>query len=194
MATTSGFNPLKMFKPGGPWEMVERLQRVNYGQPPYSTRYPMLARLAEDFAKGEQDALQRTLPKDNIIRCNISTGPHFLGLGAQTGLTEVKVENNLISNSMVLTGSPTGDGHARTYAYDDKTIETILERTGNIIRFADPGLVQVQHGLGIDDLAVLVVLQPLDVAGGAVGQGSGQAGNGRDVRHAAQGRSSRLGR
>jgi hypothetical protein len=132
---------MKMFKLGGPWEMAERLQRVNYDQPPYSTRYPMLARLAEDFAKGEQDAFQRTLPKDNIIRCNVSTGPHFLGLGAQAGLTDVRVEKNLIGNSVVLTGSPTGDGHARTYAHDDKTIESILERTGNIIRFADPGLV-----------------------------------------------------
>jgi len=143
-ARTFRFNvwgDMKMFKLGGPWEMAERLQRVNYDQPPYSTRYPMLARLAEDFAKGEQDAFQRTLPKDNIIRCNVSTGPHFLGLGAQAGLTDVRVEKNLIGNSVVLTGSPTGDGHARTYAHDDKTIESILERTGNIIRFADPGLV-----------------------------------------------------
>ena len=119
--------------------MVERLQRMKYDRPPYSTRYPMLAGLAEDFAKGEQDSFQRTLPKDNIIRCNISTGPHFLGLGAQASLAGVKVEKNLIANSMVLTGSPTGDGHTKTYAHDDKTIEAVLDKTGNIIRFADPG-------------------------------------------------------
>ncbi|MCK5801459.1 MAG: right-handed parallel beta-helix repeat-containing protein, partial [Lentisphaeria bacterium] len=41
----------KKFQKGGNWRMVERLAEVKYDQPPYSTRYPMLARLAADFAK-----------------------------------------------------------------------------------------------------------------------------------------------
>ncbi len=143
-ARTFRFNvwgDMKMFKPGGPWEMAERLDRVKYDQPPYSTRYPMLAGLAADFAKGGQDEFQRTLPKDNIIRCNISTGPHFLGLGAQASLADVRLEKNLICNSVVMTGSPTGDGHATTYAHDDKEIQKVLGKTGNVIRFDAPGLV-----------------------------------------------------
>ncbi len=132
---------LPMFRPGGAWKMVERLEQVKYDQAPYSTRYPFLARLAEDFAKGEPGVSQRTLPKDNLIRCNISTGPHFLGLGAQSGLNDVKVEKNLIANAVVMTGSPTGDGHTNTYAHDDKTIGEVLAKSGNILRFDDPGVV-----------------------------------------------------
>lgn len=142
-ARTFRFNvwgDMRMFKPGGPWRMAERLEEVEYDQPPYSTRYPVLARLAEDFAKSGPDEIQRTIPKDNLIRCNVSTGPHFLGLGAQASLDDVKVEKNLIANSVVMTGSPNGDGHSTTYRHDDPAIQTILAKTGNIVGLTDPGI------------------------------------------------------
>ncbi|MBI5091519.1 MAG: NPCBM/NEW2 domain-containing protein [Candidatus Hydrogenedentes bacterium] len=143
-ARTYRFNvweDLSMFRPGGPWEMVERLERIKYDQPPYSTRYPVLARLAEDFAKGDAQASLRIIPKDNIIRCNVSTGPHFLGLGAKASLADVKLEKNLIANSVVFTGSPSGDGHSQTYSHDDEAIKTELGKTGNVVSLGDGGVV-----------------------------------------------------
>ena len=54
--------------------MVEKLKEVKYDQPPYSTRYPVLLQLAEDFSKGVEEIVQRELPKGNLIRRNISWG------------------------------------------------------------------------------------------------------------------------
>jgi len=141
-ARTFRFNvwgQLPMFQPGGAWQMTERLEKVKYDQPPYSTRYPFLARLAEDFAKS--DLAQRTIPRDNVIRRNITQGFQFLCLGAEAGLQDVKVESNLICNSMVMAGSPTGDGHGNTYTCDDNRIRWILGASGNIVSADEPGLV-----------------------------------------------------
>jgi hypothetical protein len=126
---------MQMFKPGASWQMPERLGWVKYDQPPYSTRYPALVRLAEDFAKGDAQVYERALPKDNLIRRNVSEGRHFLYLGYGAGLQHVRVENNLIGNATLLTGSPTGDGNAiKTHAHDNAAIRAVFEKSGNIIR------------------------------------------------------------
>ncbi|NIA16092.1 MAG: hypothetical protein GWP08_18685, partial [Nitrospiraceae bacterium] len=132
---------MKKFQEGGNWRMVERLQEVNYDQPPYSTRYPALARLAEDFAKGEEEVLQRALPKDNIVRRNVSWGDgYFLWLGPQADFSHVKVEQNLICDPVVFIGSLTGDGNSRTFNNGDEEIRAVLEQSGNVIASGNPGL------------------------------------------------------
>ncbi len=124
----------KKFELGGNWRMVERLQEVNYDQPPYSTRYPMLARLAEDFAKGEEHVGDRAIPRDNMLRHNVSLGhDFFLRVGPQASFADVQVEWNLIANPVVFIGSPTGDGKAKTYRNDNPEIRQILGENGNII-------------------------------------------------------------
>ena len=135
------WNDYPMFRPGGAWRMAERLDEVNYSQPPYSERYPALARLAEDFAKGDAAVAERTIPRDNVIRNNISTGPHFIGLGAQAGLQDVRLERNLICNSVVMTGSPSGDGKTLTYFAEGSDTRNVLEPGGNVAGVYDPGLV-----------------------------------------------------
>ena len=67
-----------MFLEGGPWRMVENLEAARYDQPPYITRYPTLRQLAADFRLGPEQLLQRQLPKDNLIRRNVSRTGMFL--------------------------------------------------------------------------------------------------------------------
>jgi len=131
---------MKKFQLGGNWSMVERLGKVSYDRPPYSTRYPVLARLAEDFAKGKEHVLQRALPKDNLVTRNVSWGRHFLVTGPHASFDHVQVEQNLICDPVVFTGSPTGSGRSRTYRSDDETIRAILGKAGNVIADGDPGL------------------------------------------------------
>jgi hypothetical protein len=138
---------MKKFQEGGNWRMVERLQEVNYDKPPYSTRYPALARLAEDFAKGEEEVLQRALPKDNIIRRNVSWGEgYFLCLGPQADFSHVKVEQNLICDPIVFVGSPTGDGKSQTFNSGDEEIRAVLRQSGNVIASGNPGLIDPEAG------------------------------------------------
>ena len=141
----SAWGDSKKFLPGGNWRMVERLAEVGYDRPPYSTRYPMLARLAEDFARGEEQVRERAIPKDNVIRRNVSWGESwFVRLRpGHVGLEHVRVEANLIADPVPFDGAPTGDGKSRSHRNDEQEIRDILAATGNIVspeppRFADP--------------------------------------------------------
>jgi hypothetical protein len=71
---------------GGGWHMYEKLAEVNHDKPPYSTRYPRLAKILED---------DPALPEGNVIRRNISQGGRWLDLqGVDKSL--VTFENNLV--------------------------------------------------------------------------------------------------
>jgi hypothetical protein len=129
-----------MFQEGGAWRMVENLQAVHYDQPPYRTRYPALRQLAEDFRKGVDHILERELPKDNLIRRNVSWGSLFLQLDPLANLDHVKVESNLIADGLVFTGSFDGSGKGTAYRNGDATVAAELGKRGNIIRPGDPGL------------------------------------------------------
>jgi hypothetical protein len=139
---TAGFGTWQqdhMFKEGGAWRMVENLQAVKYDQPPYSTRYPALQQLAADFALGEDQILQRELPKDNLIRGNVSWGGLFLHLSPTASLDHVRLENNVIADDVVFTGSVDGSGKGATYRNGDETIAAELSPRGNVIVPGDPG-------------------------------------------------------
>ena len=155
---------MKKFQEGGNWRMVERIREIGYDKPPYSTRYPVLARLAEDFAKGPEHVLERALPKDNVVRRNISQGSHFLRLGAHASLDHVRLEKNLICDDIVFSGSPTGDGEARTYRNGDETIRAILAGSGNVVLDGDPGVIAPEAGdfrLSPDSPALALGFEPI---------------------------------
>lgn len=152
----------KKFEEGGNWRMVERLAEVNYDQPPYSTRYPMLARLAEDFAKGAEHVGDRAIPRDNILRHNISLGQDFfLRVGPQASFADVRVEQNLIADPIPFIGSPTGDGKAKTYRNDDPEIRAVLAAAGNIVVAEPPQVVDFQ--LVDQGLAKQIGFEPIPV-------------------------------
>lgn len=74
---------------GGGWHMYKKLKAVNYDKPPYSTRYPKLARILED---------DPAVPKGNIIRRNICSGGRWLDLqGVDRNIVTIK--DNLIEKA-----------------------------------------------------------------------------------------------
>ncbi len=129
----------KMFMEGGPWRMVENLNSVPYNKPPYSTRYPTLLQLEADFELGPEQILQRQLPKDNVIRRNVSWGGLFLEVGALATLDHVRVEENVIANDDLFKGSFAGDGQRKSYANGDAVARAIFAERGNVIVDGDPG-------------------------------------------------------
>lgn len=80
--------------------LFERLEAMNYRQPPYSTRYPELLALLED---------QPGLAKNNTIARNICTGGSWLAL--HDNLTEeiVQVRNNLVGTDPHFVDAANGD-------------------------------------------------------------------------------------
>lgn len=132
------------FKPGGPWRMVERLAEVDYDKSPYSTRYPVLQGLAADFAKGEQEVRQRQLPKDNVVRRNVSFDGHFVKLHPWVRRDHVRIEKNLVADEVVFTGSLDGDGKSSQYRNGDKAVAEAFSKAGNVIREGNPGFVDVE--------------------------------------------------
>jgi hypothetical protein len=128
-----------MFQEGGAWRMVENLKAVNYDQPPYSTRYPVLQRLAEDFSKGVGQLVERELPKDNVIRRNVSWGSLFLHVFPPGNLEHVKVETNLIADDVVFEGSFDGRGKSKSYRNGDPAVVVEFAKRGNILLQGDPG-------------------------------------------------------
>ncbi len=140
---TAGFGAWRdasMFKEHGAWSMVENLNAVNYDQPPYVTRYPALRQLAADFARGEDHILERELPKDNLVRRNVSWGGLFLYLDPLATLDHVRLEDNVIADDIVFTGSFDGSGRGLTYHNGDPAIARELGKWGNVIVPGDPGL------------------------------------------------------
>lgn len=159
----------EQFKPGGPWKMVEHLQAVHYDQPPYSTRYPMLRQLAKDFALGEDQILQRELPKDNLVRRNVSWGSgFFLSVHPTANLEMVRCEDNVIGNDVVFRGSLAGDGKGRSYNNGDAVVAAELGRRGNVIVSGNPGFEHLSEGslaLAPGSAALQRGFQPISLAG-----------------------------
>jgi len=136
----------KKFDVGGDWHMVERLREVGYDRPPYSTRYPVLRQLAEDFRLTGDQLGERRLPKDNLVRCNVSWGSTFLRLYGPISPEHVKVVSNLISNDVILLGSMDGKGKAQEYRNGDPAVIADFTKRDNIIVQGDPGFVDAGAG------------------------------------------------
>lgn len=141
----STWTDAQKFKLGGDWHMVENLQAVKYDQPPYSTRYPALQHLAADFALGDDQILQREIPKDNLVRRNVSWGcGFFLSVHPTASLNDVRCENNVIANDVVFSGSFDGSGKGRAYNNGDPEVAAEFAKRGNIIVKGDPGFGDLQ--------------------------------------------------
>ena len=129
--------------------MVEHLADVNYDQPPYSTRYPVLQQLAKDMQQSDStvQVMERQLCKDNLIRNNIATGDLFLRFIGPVDLKQVVVQDNLIASEVPYTHSP-----INTYddfnSYTDNAPEVIaqLKAMHNIITKDEVGIVDPAHG------------------------------------------------
>ncbi len=133
----NSWRDMKLFEKGGAWRMWERAQEIGYDKPPYSTRYPELLRLFKD---GDP-----RIPNGNVVRRNVSSGGGFLGLHPAVSFADVKVEQNLIGDPLLFTGSPTGDGKAGRYSQGDAALTPLWEKSGNVMLAGDPGFVDVER-------------------------------------------------
>jgi hypothetical protein len=99
----------------------------------------VLQHLAEDFSKGVGQLVERELPKDNVIRRNVSWGSLFLHVFPPGNLEHVKVETNLIADDVVFEGSFDGRGKSKSYPNGDAAVAAELAKRGNILVQGDPG-------------------------------------------------------
>jgi len=73
---------------GGSWNMYEKLEAVNYKEPPYSTKYPGLP--------GILDHGDPAMPRGNVVARNVSMGGQWLDLDKKIEEGLVTFENNLV--------------------------------------------------------------------------------------------------
>jgi parallel beta-helix repeat protein len=132
------------FHPGGAWMIVEKLHAIRYTETPYSTRYPMLPHYLDSADLG--------MPYGHSVTHNISCGGTWLDLSEGMNFTQVRVENNVIGDSMVLVLTrkwypnfdPYHIGYAGEHTRNDSRIAAEMTQRGNII--GDPGLVDPARG------------------------------------------------
>jgi hypothetical protein len=135
---------MSYFRPGGAWKIVEKLHAVHFTQPPFSTRYPKLPTYLDSVNLG--------MPYGNDVLHNISVGGTWLDLSEGMDLTHVRVENNVVGDSLLLVYTrkwfpeydPYHIGYASEHTRQDTAFVRQLTARGNIL--ADPGLVDPLRG------------------------------------------------
>ncbi len=73
-------------KKGGSWQMYEKLEAVNFKEPPYSTHYPSLAKIL--------DSGDPAMQSGNVFITNLSYGGTWKNIAR--GVEEFTIENNFI--------------------------------------------------------------------------------------------------
>ena len=132
------------FHPGGAWKIVEKLHAIGFDRPPYSLRYPKLPSYLDPADLG--------MPYGHAVVNNISLGGSWLDLSEGIDISRVRVENNVVADSMLLliTRKWTPDydpyhiGYAAEYSNSDTATAALLTRHGNLL--ANPGLLDPPGG------------------------------------------------
>jgi parallel beta-helix repeat protein len=125
------------FSPGGAWKIYEKLHAVRYNEPPYSTHYPLLPRYLDSADLG--------MPYGHKVLRNVSAGGTWLDLSEGMTFTNVRVENNVVGDSMLLVFTkkwtpdydPYAIGYASTHTRKDSAMAGELLMRGNVL--AEPG-------------------------------------------------------
>ncbi len=129
------------FELGGPWRLVEKLNDVDYKNPPYSTKYPFLLDIFEDGHPG--------MPRGNVVTRNVSYGGRWMDLHNKLDFEIVTVRDNLIADPVLLHWDKEqikkGEREFVTYNFGDPQITDILQKNGNIVMEGDPGFVDVEN-------------------------------------------------
>lgn len=114
--------------------LFERMDAMNYKQPPYSARYPELLKLYGD---------EPAVPKYNKIVRNVSYGGRWMDMYDGMDFSIVTVKDNLIADPEVCKWIRKEKG-AVTYKAGDQ--EIMSEMKGNRFMNADPGFEDVKNG------------------------------------------------
>jgi len=129
------------FVPGGSWRLVEKLDEVNYKNPPYSTRYPWLPKI---LSEGDDPAM----PYENVVVRNISYGGKWMGMSSELDFSTVRVKDNLIADPVIFTWREQfqeQDKGYKEYKFGDSEMTNLLEDNGNMIINTDPGFIDVDN-------------------------------------------------
>ena len=132
------------FHPGGAWKIVEKLKAIRYTEPPYSAHYPKLPTYLDSTDLG--------MPYGHSVINNISMGGTWLDLSEGMTFDHVRVENNVIADSMLLVYTrkwvpdydPYHIGYAAEFSRSDAAIVQEFTARGNIV--GDPELINPQEG------------------------------------------------
>ncbi|MEN8230110.1 MAG: right-handed parallel beta-helix repeat-containing protein [Bacteroidota bacterium] len=130
------------FLPGGPWRLVEKLEEVNYKNPPYSTRYPWLPKI---LSEGDDPAI----PCENVVVRNISYGGKWMDLHSELDFSTVTVKDNLIADPVICTWREQFQEQEKgfkEYKYGDSEMARLLEDNGNMVINTDPGFIDAAKG------------------------------------------------
>ncbi len=115
--------------------MKERLEEVNWRQPPYATRYPELADLEPYYAKDDG-----VPPGKNLVARNICVGSQLLKItwGAKEGMAESK--DNLVDGDPLFTDAAKGNFQLKpnSPAYELGFQPVPFERIGRQSASQDP--------------------------------------------------------
>ena len=114
--------------------LFERMDAMNYKQPPYNARYPELLKIYND---------EPAVPKYNKIVRNVSYGGRWMDLYDGMDFSIVTVKDNLIADPEVCTWVRKEKGTV-TYKAGDR--EIMSEMKGNRFMDGDPGFEDVKKG------------------------------------------------
>jgi len=102
--------------------LFDRMEAMNFRQPPYSTRYPELLKLYDD---------EPVLPKNNRVLNNISLGGTFTNLIEGVDFKLVQYKDNLIADPVLATWEKAVGAPRETFLNGDPSIAR--ELVGNLI-------------------------------------------------------------
>lgn len=113
--------------------LFDRMDAMNYTQPPYSERYPELLTYYED----EPD-----LPKGNKVLRNVSYGGTWTNLIEGVDFKMVEYRDNLIADPIIATWERAVGAPQEVYSNGDTLIARELE--GNVIMQGNPGFMDLE--------------------------------------------------
>lgn len=113
--------------------LFDRMDAMNYSQPPYSERYPELLTYYDD----EPD-----LPKGNKVLRNVSYGGTWTNLIEGVDFEMVEYRDNLIADPVIATWERSVGAPQEVYANGDTLIARELE--GNVIMQGNPGFMDLE--------------------------------------------------
>jgi hypothetical protein len=113
--------------------LFDRMDAMNYSQPPYSERYPELLTYYDD----EPD-----LPKGNKVLRNVSYGGTWTNLIEGVDFKMVEYRDNLIADPVIATWERSVGAPQEVYANGDTLIAR--ELNGNVIMQGNPGFMDLE--------------------------------------------------
>jgi len=117
--------------------LFDRMDAMNFRDPPYSVKYPELLTLYGD---------DPAVPKNNRILRNVSYGGRWLDLYDGVDLSIVSVKDNLIADPVLCKRLDKTANQLKDYPLTDPETVRDFENHGNAVIDSDPGFMNPAGG------------------------------------------------